>query len=224
MTSVMAKRPVVSTRDLVHSYLKAKRVVIEAGYADELDWQRDCRIERVTAVDFLREASWVVLSAGMSEKVIASVFPRLSVALHGFAPEAVCGDPTSRDNALRVFGHRRKIDAILVVAETVRHLGDDLLRKELSGDPLAFVSRLPYMGPATSRHLAKNLGLSVAKPDRHLLRIAVSAARDSVDILCQEISSWLGEPVAVVDIVLWRWATIHSRRCVYAACAGLPHD
>ncbi len=59
----------------------------------------------------------------------------------------------------------------------------------------------------TWRHLAKNLGMPVAKADRRLVRLAAAAGRDCVDVLCEEISAWLGEPVAVVDVVLWQRPT-----------------
>jgi hypothetical protein len=79
---------------------------------------------------------------------------------------------------------------------------------------------LPYVGPVTWRHLAKNLGAPVAKTDRHLVRLA--AGRPSVDVMCDEIGRWLGEPVAVVDIVLWRWSVPHAQDCREPR-DGLPH-
>jgi len=39
-------------------------------------------------------------------------------------------------------------------------------------EPHAFLMSLPYVGAVTWRHLAKNLGLPVAKADRHLVRLA----------------------------------------------------
>jgi hypothetical protein len=57
-------------------------------------------------------------------------------------------------------------------------------------------------------HLAKNLGLPVAKPDRHLVRIAGAAGYPNVDALCKDISEITQHPPSVVDVVLWRFATI----------------
>jgi len=213
-----------STGALARSYLNAKRAVIGAGYAGELDWQQTRRVADVTDIEFVRQSAWVILSAGMRESVVSAVFPRLGTALHAFDPRAMCSDPSARDAAMRVFAHERKVDAILAIAAVAMRLGSDGLRHELARDAFGFVSSLPYMGPATSRHLAKNLGVPAAKPDRHLLRIAESAGRAGADELCKEIGSWLDEPVCVVDIVLWRWATIHGRRCAKHACDGLPHD
>ena len=213
-----------STGALARSYLTAKRDVIDAGYAGELDWQQTRRMADITDGEFVRQSAWVVLSAGMRETVVRAVFPRLGAALHDFDPRAMCSDPSARDAAMRVFAHEQKIDAILAIAAVALRLGSDGVQDELARDALGFVSRLPYMGPATSRHLAKNLGLPTAKPDRHLLRITESTGRASADELCEEIGSWLDEPVCVVDIVLWRWATLHGRQCAKHTCDGLPHD
>jgi hypothetical protein len=67
---------------------------------------------------------------------------------------------------------------------------------------------LPYVGPVTAFHLAKNLGLNVAKPDRHLSRLATATGFSDAHALCAELGAVLGEPVPVIDIVLWRFATL----------------
>lgn len=213
----------LSTEDLVHCYLVAKRLVVDAGYEGEIAWQTSVRPADVTSTTFLREAAWVVLSSGMRESVVRARFPLLALVLHNFDPDAVVQDPRVRSSALRVFRHERKIDAILSIARVARSLGTRGIRRSLVDDPGSLLENLPYIGPITGRHLAKNLGLSVAKPDRHLVRLARAACRLDPDLLCEEIGRWLGEPIPVVDVVLWRWATLHQARCQVEACHGLPH-
>jgi len=58
--------------------------------------------------------------------------------------------------------------------------------------------------------LAKNLGFRVAKPDRHLRRIAGTLGFPSVDALCDSIAAHVGDSQAVVDLVFWRYATLFS--------------
>ncbi len=127
----------------------------------------------------------------------------------------------ARTAALATLAHERKISAILDIATTVSRLGPAGLHAVLVEDPESFIRSLPYIGPVTWRHLAKNIGLSVAKPDRHLVRLASATARESVDELCDEIAGWLGEPVAVVDLVLWRWSVLHGRECRQACNPAL---
>lgn len=210
-----------STDQLVRIYLNAKRRVVDDGYAQELVWQHTAAREPVTPRRFVEEAAWVVLCTGMSEAVVRRRFPTLTQVFGDFEPRWMSEHRTLiRGNALAVFGHKRKIDAILDIAATVGGLGIDDLR-EVMREPEPFLVALPYVGPVTWRHLAKNLGAPVAKADRHLVRLAHAVGRASVDDLCDEIADWIGDPVSVVDIVLWRWSVMHANACG-PPCRQLP--
>ena len=150
-------------------------------------------------------------------------FPKLEIAFCEFDPWVIAAVHGVREDALRVFRHEGKIDAILTIAGRARDLGDAGVLRALNNDGCGLLGELPYIGPATSRHLAKNLGVAVAKPDRHLLRLSKATCRNDPDVMCGEISRWLGDPVPVVDVVLWRWAVLHRRRCQRRLCDSLPH-
>jgi hypothetical protein len=213
--------PVLSTDELVRAYLRAKRLVVDRGYAHEVAWQSHAAAEQLTPQRFVQEAAWVVLCTGMSEAVVRRLFPQFGVGLGNFDPDWLTVHASAaRALALDVFRHERKIDSILRIAATAHALGADGLRRGM-GDPERFLLALPYIGPVTWRHLAKNLGAPVAKSDRHLTRLARAAGRPSADDLCGEISLWLGDPIAVVDVVLWRWSVLHARSCG-RNCSRLP--
>jgi hypothetical protein len=209
---------------LVRSYLAAKRSVVESGFVSEIAWQSSAGEAAATPDLFMREAAWVVLSAGMRESAIRGLFGRIARALHNFDVASLLANRiAARAAALSLFGHERKVDAILDIAVVVNRMGEDGLCEAMRSDPEAFLRSLPYMGPVTWRHLAKNLGMQVAKPDRHLVRVAEATARPSVDVLCDEIATWLGEPVPVVDVVLWRWSVLHPRDCG-PTCPSVLHS
>jgi hypothetical protein len=213
----------LTTDRIVRHYLHAKRIVIEYGFATEIHWQRSRRVQDITDVDFLRETAWVILSSGMRESVIRGLFPQLTDALHKWHPHMVLADTRARTRALQIFHHERKIEAIFVGARIAHRLSTESLRDALLHEPSALLSSLPYVGPVTIRHLAKNLGVTMAKPDRHLARLAAKAGRADAEELCKEISDWVGDSIPVVDIVLWRWATLHKTMCRDSRCDGLPH-
>ncbi|HUW65883.1 MAG TPA: hypothetical protein VMW83_14560, partial [Spirochaetia bacterium] len=54
-------------------------------------------------------------------------------------------------------------------------------------------------------HLARNVGLDVVKPDRHMVRLAQYLQYSSPDELVSEIASETGERKGLIDFVLWRW-------------------
>lgn len=199
--------------DPASAYLRAKRAVVEHGYSDEILWQTSRPHQELTHTAFYREAAWVVLSAGMAEQVIRQKFDAIADAFYDFDVPRVNERPSRcRDEALKMFGHVRKIEAIVTIGRTLAGLsGDDL--QILMRDPETFLRALPYIGPITWRHLAKNLGHQVAKHDRHLQRFADAVQVSDVDALCADIECATGDSVDVVDIVLWRYHEMLRRGC-----------
>lgn len=199
------------TTTLVRGYLLAFDHVIACGYAPEVDWQDRCRLDQITETTFLRETAWVILSAGMRERVVRSCFPRISEAFLSWS-SAVDID-RARTNcaraALQVFRHPSKIAAIVSAARMVATVSFQAFRAELLERGLEFLQRLPYVGPVTRFHLAKNLGMDVVKPDRHLVRLSLAAGFERPDEMCQRIADVTGDRIGTVDLVLWRYATLN---------------
>jgi len=194
-----------------NAYLTAKETVIASRYFKEIIWQELVRFESVTESYFLREAAWVILSSGMKETVVRGKFPAISNAfLHwSSAAEIVAQAEICESRAFESFRHKGKLNAILTIAHAVQEIGFENLMRTIQCNGPETLQRFPYLGPATSLHLAKNLGLGVAKPDRHLMRIAGKSGYNSPADLCNDIASLVGEDIAVIDLVLWRYATLH---------------
>ena len=207
--------------ELATRYVFAKRAVVDHGYIDEIAWQARVQLHEVTQTTFLREAAWVVLNTGMRESVVRMKFDALERIFGGFESSWVWRHrKTIRLKALEVFAHPAKIGAIIDIAGHVRTLTNEDLVQRLR-QPESFLVELPYIGPVTWRHLAKNLGASTSKPDRHLVRFTEQVGRLSVDELCAEIADWVGEPVEIVDVVLWRWSVLNGVQCG-AHCHPVP--
>lgn len=198
---------------IIDSYLDAKEAVIQAGFSPEIDWQDQVKFSQVTESDFLRESAWVVLSSGMRESVIRSKFPSVTEAFYSWASaqRIVSNADRCRQRALSVFGHRAKIEAIVTIARRIDGDGFKSVCSRIREEGTDYIRSLPFMGPATSFHLAKNLGLDVVKPDRHLVRVAAAAGFECPKRLCEEISRLVGDRVSVVDLVIWRFATLNPR-------------
>jgi hypothetical protein len=210
---------VVAADGLIRAYHHATRTVVAAGFAYELEWQRQLSFERITEEAFLRESAWVILSAGMREAVIRAKFAAISRAfLNWRSASAICARHHScRARALQEFHHAKKIGSIIAVAEHTAAIGFNAVKDAIATEGVDYLGRLPFVGPTTRWHLAKNLGLDVAKPDRHLMRIAVAAGFPSPHHLCTAIAASTGDRVALVDLVLWRYATLQTNYCVLFA-------
>lgn len=148
----------------------------------------------------------------MKETIIRKKFGQISAAFFNWqsAMLIVTNRKPCLEMAQRVFNNEKKIEAILDIALFVHTMGYPSIMESLQIHGPDYLRKLPYMGPVTSRHLAKNLGLPVAKADRHLKRILSMTNFQSVDDMCSEISRITGDKVSVVDIVFWRYATLKT--------------
>lgn len=204
------RRRRIETDRLVEAYLTAYEHVVEAGFGAEIDWQEQQCIDAVTETDFLRETAWVILSAGMRESVIRDRFACVSDAFLEWTSARAIVRSKERciQRGLYAFNHQGKIRAIGDVAAFVETTGFYTFVESLRVDGLSELQRLPFIGPVTRYHLAKNLGLDVVKPDRHLVRIAEAAGFIDPDTMCRQIAAVTGDRLATIDVVLWRYATI----------------
>jgi hypothetical protein len=196
---------------LIDFYFLAKSVVIGEGFQHEIDWQDGLRFLDLQEDVFLREAAWVVLSSGMRESVIRGKFPAISRAFHEWtsASQISANGPTCRKKAFRIFRHAGKIDSIVEIAKSIDRTGFDSFKQRIGSEGVPFLKSLPFIGPATCYHLAKNIGLDVVKPDRHLLRISTLVGYSDPTEFCKEISSAVGDRMCVVDLIVWRYATLN---------------
>ena len=80
---------------------------------------------------------------------------------------------------------------------------------QASNDKIEYLDSLPMIGPITKYHLARNLGIDCAKPDRHLVKLAKYFGYPSVQQMCEDISKESGYRIGTVDVILWRYCNMH---------------
>lgn len=176
---------------------RVDKAVRRAGYTAAIEWSENIK-PPATASQLAREAIYVICNSGMSNKVAVPIFERCMLALR------------QGKSSKTVFGHPGKAAAIDEIWKRRR----SLFRKHRDADDLiAFCGSLPWVGPVTKLHLAKNLGADVAKPDVHLLRLSEPAG-ETAQGLCERLAKETGYRAATVDLILWRACAdgiIHSR-------------
>ena len=197
-------------RKLAMSYLTAKDAVLDAGYEYEILWQESCDISKISKEIFINEYAWVVLSSGMKVTTIDKVFPLIVNSFQNWDSfnYIISNQKEIKDKALVHFNHPAKINAILSTIKLLENNSFSWILDNISKDPLTFLMTFPFIGPATSFHLAKNIGIPVAKPDRHLLRVAKKTGYSCVNTLCKDISEIVSDPIPVVDLIIWRYAVL----------------
>lgn len=188
-------------------FVCARQHLEQSPFASEIRWQATRRFPDFSETEFLREAAWVILCSGFREAVVRRNFAYISLCFCDWESAQViaANANTCRSTALAGFHNPRKIGAIIQIAFHITKLRFPTLRSQIWEAPISTLRTLPFVGPVTAFHLAKNLGFDVAKPDRHLKRLANSMGFSSPQELCQRIADAIGQPVRVVDIILWRY-------------------
>ena len=188
-------------------YRKAKREVLSLGYAYEITWQQNQSPLLVGEQEFLREAAWVVYCSGFRESVVRRYFDFISLCFCDWQSAHEIAEKRHQcvTAAMQVMRNRRKHEAVAEIAARVAASGFESFKERLIAEPIETLRALPFIGSVTSLHLAKNLGFDVAKPDRHMLRLQASLGFSDVGAMCNAIAKESGDPVRVVDVVLWRY-------------------
>jgi hypothetical protein len=201
------------TERVGHAYFFAKKYVISKGYFNEIDWQNRINYHLLTEQDFLQEIAWVILASGLNDKVVQVKFPFIKKSMLEFKSANLIVENKIEcfDNAIQQFNHSGKINAIIRAAEKLAIESFEKVKSFIDSDGIKYLKTFNYIGDVTSYHLAKNIGLNFAKPDRHLSRMSIALGFSSPAELCKRISDEFEEKMSIVDLILWRYATLDKK-------------
>ena len=193
-------------RKPVELFYEAEKLVRERGFGWEVDWcdSRPC-FDEFEAKDFLGEYAWVILNAGMSNQVIRSKWSQISDAFFQFdVKKIVENEQEALKKAIVAFGNKKKMFAIVHVAEEISGTKYLDFAEQVKRNPTAFLQTLPYIGNITKYHLARNLGFDFIKPDRHLVKLANKYGMNPFTF-CELIHRETGRRLGTIDVILWRF-------------------
>jgi len=151
-------------------FASASEYVSECGYQDERKWYSNLRFETVTERQLLCESAWVILCSGFRENTVRRCFGYISWCFLDWISSTEIVGSADRCIGLATlrFRHEGKLRAIVSVAQKVSEVGLENIKTRVSQNPIDTLQEFPYVGRVTAFHLAKNLGLPFAKPDRHM--------------------------------------------------------
>ncbi|MBZ9897278.1 hypothetical protein LB545_23465 [Mesorhizobium sp. BR1-1-6] len=188
----------------LQEYLEFRKRVVE------LDVDAMKKVETksppIDAADFVLRVSYVILNSGMRWTVAQDIWTRMKLSL---IETGEVGD---------TFGHPGKKKSINQVVSNRSEYFDGFRSAWQNGPDavIEFCETLPHIGGITKYHLAKNLGVDIAKPDVWLERVAANSG-EGVQELCSRLSKLAGDSVSTVDYVIWKtcqqgwWRTKHSQ-------------
>ena len=168
-------------------YLALKSQVENSGWGEDIEFYKNCH-EPTDPDYFFHEYSWVVVSSGIKNQIARKIYNKILDALDRNQPFT------------EVFFHSAKASAMQSVYDNRARFFEAYQK---APDKLAYLETLPFIGPITKYHLAKNFVMDVCKPDRHLVRIS-EMYNTTPEELCRKLSEETGDKVAIVDVVLFR--------------------
>jgi hypothetical protein len=168
-------------------FRRLEQAVRQAGYGASIEWSQTIEGPK-SATEFANAAIYVIINGGLANAVAVLIYARCLEALAG------------RGSAQSVYGHTGKAAAIDQIWNNRESL---FASYEEDQNKLEFLASLPFIGPITSLHLAKNLGADVAKNDVHMRRLATVENATTAE-LCLRLAKQTGYRVATIDTILWR--------------------
>jgi hypothetical protein len=203
------------------AYYRKAMAFTRAFYGDELKRISSVRLEDVTPSFFFNEYVWVVHATGFKASVVGKMMPRLASA---YGTWDALADESFDDVMARVGPVCNNPGKAGAVHKTAVLMKSDLLvkgswekfRKSRLSSP-RLLARLPYIGPITSFHLGRNIGLlDCVKPDLHLVRMAAHWGFKDCESMCRSMRGSDDVPLGIVDLALWyaasTFGTLEIRR------------
>ena len=168
----------------------------------------------LSADDFARQAIYVILSGGFSQKTAKKVHAQIMDYL-------VKNNSPKFDDLFAIFHNKNKINAIIKIWENRQKHRDFYYNLNSLEEKLSYLASLPHIGKITANHLARNLGEDIVKYDIWIQRLGcVFAGADlqskinngkldqDVKKACDNMFSHLvnetGLQRGYIDVVLWK--------------------
>lgn len=205
----------IPTIDLNYTeYFKRAHKFAYDNYSETITRIQNTQFDNISLNFFYREYIWCVYTSGFNAKIVSKIYDNLIEIYQPLFTYAMFLDydiiPSVIDRvrirALEYCNNKRKVDAILAMADILNSVGEDhweSFKKSNLNTPDK-LQQLPFIGPITKFHLARNIGiLDVVKPDLHLRRIATRWGFESAEKLCRKIQEQYDLPLGIIDLIFW---------------------
>ena len=173
--------------------LLTKDWVIDAGFEGDLNWAENVGAPTDSS-DFAIEVAYVICNSGMQNRVARAIFDRVfdDLITFNFVYKSSFGHDGKRAAINQIWARR---DELYLAMQHALASGPQVA--------VEWCGTLPWIGPVTKYHLAKNIGVDVAKPDVWLERVATWSG-ENVQSMCHRLSVETDTRIGTVDVIIWR--------------------
>ena len=159
---------------------------------------------------FLKVYLWVIYVSGFRNSVVEKHFDTIVKKFHNFDLNRIVAMKSIDAKTLPI-RHQRKADAFLKGCKLIHAEGWEAFKQRMRKHGRVVLTELPYMGPATNRHLATAIGLEdTEKPDTWMKQCA-AACSATVEEMVTFLSREHGLTRQQVDAYLWQYCRDNQR-------------
>lgn len=159
---------------------------------------------------FLTDYLHVIFVSGFRNSVVEGHFGTIVERFHDLDLDRIAAMESIDAQTLPI-RHQRKADAFLKGCRLIHAEGWDAFKQRMRKDGRIALAELPWMGPATSRHLATAIGLEdTEKPDTWMKQCA-AACSATVEEMVTFLSREHGLTRQQVDAYLWQYCRDNQR-------------
>ncbi len=159
---------------------------------------------------FLRNYLHVIFVSGFRNSVVDRHFDTTVKKFHNLDLDRIAAMESIDAQTLPI-RHQRKADAFLKGCKLIHAEGWEAFKQRMRKDGRIALQGLPYMGPATNRHLAMIIGLEdTEKPDTWMKQCA-AACSATVEEMVTFLSREHSLPRQKVDAYLWQYCRENQR-------------
>jgi thermostable 8-oxoguanine DNA glycosylase len=190
----------------VREYFGGARKFAETNYAETVNRISNTKFHEMWSKEFFTEYVWCVYVSGFRAKTVSKIFTELMLVYS--SPNSPPEDHEYvKTRAMSLFANERKVDAVLkckkMIGNEIGTVGWETFREDRLSTP-ELLQELPFIGPITCYHLARNIGLlQYVKPDVHLSRMAQRWGYESPQKMCDYLGQSYGLKPGIVDLILW---------------------
>lgn len=188
---------------------KAKQMLETAREYVGNDVFRPMDFDEVDLESFLLQYLWVIFVSGFRNAVVEKHFAGLMEGFHDLDLDRIAAMESIDAQTLPI-RNQRKADAFLKGCRLIHREGWPAFKRRLQERRRAALRELPYMGTATSRHMALALGIEdTEKPDTWIRQCAAECSA-TVDEMVTFLSKEHGLTRQQVDAYLWQYCSDHQ--------------
>ena len=158
---------------------------------------------------FVEQYLWVIYVSGFRNAVVEKHIDAITMAFHGLDLQKIVA-MDSIDATTLPIRNQRKADAFLNGCKLIHREGWDDFKERLRERGRAALMELPFMGPATSQHMALALGIEDTEKADTWIKQCAAACSTTVDQLVTFLSAEFGLTRQQVDSYLWQYCRDHQ--------------